>query len=554
MQERSRSIVMPGAHHVDDSAYVSIYFKDEYNFCILAEKPIPNYYIKSFEYYEYNVEQRHPGLLGHISGSDLHEYYLLPKQKISSQEFLAKRKELNIGGYKEVFSGEIEVDFIHQHLDKRFELEGKYCTYSSLRYLFKSKSMIILNSKTNHSFSACFASGLKQLESSVDIMGMDLSTHDRSGKLGKGCLLAIAQALQSGSCIHHKNLTINICGYSIKPDEELVLKQALESPLCPLGVKFNLTRTVNRLVNTDLLQVDPQTKILINLVRLFQFFKQNNYPIDPIKIIFYFICPLKINTNHNEIYKNNSQFCLVLFNRRTNIDKINLKLEKLQIDLCKKISDQVCTFLNFDFNVGKESWKMISPTLFKSIQSEVQDVLKIILQNLTPTQSTILFRNRVDIEQFALQAAGSIQFGQSFNVVTGYDIQTSGLTGMYFSDLVTQKTELAGSLFRHTMNMESKPGVQFASVNLSHDSTDNDKEIRQDQIIFTFYKAVANQATPEQLDVLIEDSKNKKSKMVKLLNGNRAIQGSYHDYLIKLKQTKEIRTGSLMVPNKGGSR
>lgn len=548
MQERPLSVIMPGAYHVDDSAYLTVYYKSDYIFCVLVEKPVTERFdIKNFEYYQYDVDQGNPEFL--FTADE--QQYRIPREKLDSKDFFIDRKqELNKAGYKEVFSGEVELGSLCV-LDEDITVIGKYFRFSDLGHLSVG-GVWSFNRDSNGSPSARFETGLKQLQSGmcVDEMIIDMSMRNKRGRLGEGCILAIAEALKSGSCIHLEKLIIDLSGNAnaISKNSEAILEQALNSPRCPVDLEFKITKISpggndEKCYGSSSLKLTPQTKVMINLVNMFQCFKQHNYPLD---ILVYITIILEIDTQENRIFNHNG-YSALLFRRNSNIIELGLEVRQLKSSLLEAISGQLCQELNFGFNVGVESWRMLTATLLQNIESEIKTVLQDIFQNITSVQSTILLRhirNKIDIHQFTDNMAGSIKKAESVDVITGAGLVTSGLTQLYFSAIETKK--LASSFYRVTTNGNSTQEVQYASCDeLKGGSTG--KIERRNQVILLFYKTIAKKATLEQLDILISDSmdKNSNSKIMKLLGSNKAIQSEYQNCLVELKERKQVNTNSL---------
>jgi hypothetical protein len=518
MQVRQTSILMPGAFFSEDSAFVSVYYKNSsyftggYAYCILVEKS------ESFCKYDLtqSVIKRAGGNLVDIS-----------QPFATYQEFPVFEKKLIKENYKEVFTAEIHKNDLENILLKSSvsnRIENIFWTYSLDTYP-------PISTDNTLSYRSVFESGLQQLQLGrcPDDGEINLAVSNNNGLLGEGCILAIAQALESGSCQHFKNLTINLGEhYYLSEKAKSTLQQACESPLSPLNAKFQVAFSdYNALLQPAITGKNKDASLplkedkkdqnlaltLINYVMLFQFNKQQEKQQElflPWDILLYIMSRmLDLGNVANAFSRTN--YLPSLFNKHHDVIRTHLAIETI----CAAISNQVCNNLNFKFTFRENWWLMISDKLSNKIRSEVKDMVKSVLQELPPVQSAIFLRNGINWEKFASTLAGQLKKSGSFDaVITGRGCEAYGLTKIFFSDINTAdvKVEFSfrafglGLIYDEPGDNLDKNKQQKILRSVSSDELNGSKQERKNKFKLLVNCALANEATSEQLQALIDNS------------------------------------------------
>jgi hypothetical protein len=192
--------------------------------------------------------------------------------------------------------------------------------------------------------------------------------------------------------------------------------------------------------------------------------------------------------------------------------------------------------LRFTFSY-QQPWVLISTLLKDRVETEIKAVFEEILSVLTPAHKKIWLQNA---ESNLLDACiGIFERGQSFNVINGYGLESSGLMDIFYKALSIKTLEF-GALFI-VPSFFCTNEIKSAS----YDTLKGSPEKRKEEITCCFYKAIASKANLLQLNILIADSKDKECPGIKLL-GNTESYHMYCDTLAQLK-TKKLEAQSIML-------
>ncbi len=516
-----QSEIMPGALHHIGSAFMSIWYRDEYKYSILLESCTEN----GFEYKEYYNHGEKPGFFENIGGSDLYGNYHLSQRRhttnsISGYMFLLAKNKFNL-----VFVGEVDFSAMKAHLEREIELIGiRVCDIGvALEGMNKTGikrpgiwNRLAQKYEFNYPlFSEKFNLALDQISAGALIennkKNLDLTGNDGTGLAGEGCLNSLIFRFENSKNRNNlSGITLDLSGNNIN---ETVLLNAVVSRKIPSGItfkglspEFNLylcfytfAQCMTDFPQDYALNKDIMSQIYNLAVQLLQQKTAQNksLPILPVSNLLdynFFANPLSLIQNP-----------IIGFDQKSQTKLVNM------------ISDLVSKQLNQRFTYKNQNWVLISADLQNSIKQELETIYGEALINLCPTQKNILINFiREEIPDYSLQnLIGSFTikkgFEMNFNIVSGNGLEVSGLTGLYYDCISCDLLSLGTATFGLFKTISE-------TLSASKDQLKQTFAERKSQSIALLYNLLASAATPEELSVLNANSKNRNSASMKTLS------------------------------------